>query len=229
MNTWVKELKQDQTARKQFTQRCENLAVGYRITYSGLNELLDKLLRRISDLGRLQTDYNSICELLNQWRPIEKSRTFAEKEFLERFMRRFKVKIDSQVWVGNLCLDFFTASWAVSKGLGIRGFRAKGIAFEIDGPIHEFTLKNKKDRFKEKVLEELRIVVWRISNRQVYRGENLPSRSTMNVEFRSPCSRSRKRLWSKIHLMTVLYHGSDDTVRSHFPKMKTVCLEMRTT
>lgn len=208
---------QEETVRQVFKKRLTNLAMQYRIEKSDSNaDTVDKLLRKIKNKQTLKDDYESIVKDLTHKKTPECISTPAEQKFFEKFKELWKVKLYRQVWVGNIAVDFFTPAFGVLRKQQQRGYPLKGIGFEIDGPIHNLESKAKKDLHKEKSLNDLGILVWRFTNDNVYAGINILCREKVLQEFGILCSRARARLWQRIYLTTILYHGSVETLQMYF-------------
>jgi hypothetical protein len=212
MNWFGTEVRQEEKTRQRYQARLASV---------GLTALGDPdssthpLLRGIKKSGRYlwAQEYQAITKKLNEQRALERKITLAEAFFVQKFALEFRIKVYPQLWVGNLCLDFFIPAFGLRRGIGQRGFTLKGLAIEIDGPIHNNFVKAKKDEFKEKSLSDLGILLWRLPNEEVFRSQTLPSRELLERDLGRLCSRARADLWTKIHLITVLYHSSDETLR----------------
>ena len=110
------------------------------------------------------------------------------------------------------CIDVFVPNICASALPQFSNQRTmKGLALEIDGPIHDNQLKMKKDISKYQLLHQLGIGVVVIENRESRERTVLKLieglRSTPKLD-----SRARKRLWVRIYLNTILYHCDDQTL-----------------
>lgn len=220
------EVKQEEKIRSRFNQRVLDLKAAHGIKGADTTaDLVDKLHHRVHERNLLVHDYGLICSELNKVRSVETTRTPAEERFVERFKYEWKIKLYPQTWVGNLCLDYFTPALGAFNSDFVRGYALKGLAFEIDGKVHETEMKMKKDDHKTKSLMDLGLAVWRLTNEQVYQGKALPPRREIIQQFGKLCSRERARIWSRIYLMTILYHAPFGMVSYYFPKIKTVSSE----
>lgn len=219
MINFYPEILHEKEVRMRCKKNIEILRRTYCIDQVNLAGTLSALHRRVKRRECLRKEYDLICKHLNHIRFPEKQQTQAEFRFVERFKREWKVELYPQAWIGNLCVDFFTPAFG-SRSNKLERSKDKGIAFEIDGYVHNLESKMKKDKFKMKSLADLRVSLWRFTNEQVYEGTTLPNRSEFDLYFRSLCSRERKRIWSRIYLLTILYHGTPDLLCLHFPKLK---------
>lgn len=216
------ELKQEERLRKRYKDRLQFLKREYCISRaSNASALVRCLHRRIRPREHLREDYRAICRALDCNRYFERTRTPAEEAFLRQFAFDWKIKLYPQTWIGNLCVDYFTPALGAFRSNYERGYSLKGIAFEIDGEIHNTEAKMKKDQFKEKSLMDLGLMVWRFSDQSVYQGKTIPNRASMLLKFGKLSDKERKRIWSRIHLATILYHGDFGMVSYYFPMMET--------
>lgn len=218
MNDIYIEVRQEETARARFKQNINLLVEVYRMKEAKTEDILLALHRKVKRKECLKKEYELICKNLNHVRFQEKQQTQAERCFIDRFKKEWRIQLYSQTWIGNLCLDFFTPAFGTLANRSQT--KAKGVAFEIDGGVHNLEMKMKKDAFKMKSLSILNIVLWRFTNEQVYKGAQLPTRIEFSKYFRTLCSRERKRIWSRIYLLTVLYHGTIEVLSFYFPKLK---------
>lgn len=220
MITLFDESRQEEKFRQNFKMRLRHLKYLYGIQDSKNNaHTIDRLLRKVRDRKRLAKEYQQITKSLDSIRRFEKITTAAEETFMQKFKHHWRVQLYPQTWIGNLCVDFFTPAFGVLRKDQIRGYPLKGIGFEIDGTIHDREDKAKKDVHKETALNDLGILLWRLKNYQVHKSENFP-RKTNWQDFGTLCSRARARLWSRIHLTTLLYHGTPSLIGSYFNKFQ---------
>lgn len=219
MSNLIIEVKQEESARARYARRMNKLKYEYGCSNLGNWEAVGRLYRHIKDRESLSRYYEEVCKSLNQRRSAEFCRTPAEDKFIERFSRNWKIKLYPQAWIGNLCVDLFTPALGRRPSDYRRGFLEKGVAIEIDGAIHNAEWKMKKDAHKEKSLNDLKIQLWRFSNEQVFRNVGLPRKGDLAEDFGRLSTQERKRLWGKIQLMTLLYHGSADVIRRCFPNV----------
>lgn len=223
MHSLHEEVRQEELVRSRFRRRLAVLKTTYNIQRSGTTaDLIDSLHWRVDNRNLLQNAYALVCRDLDQRHSVKRFATSAEDRFAERFKAEWKIRLYRQVWVGNFALDFFTPAFGTYKSDCERGYGLKGLAFEIDGPIHETEPKIKKDQHKTESLNDLGILVWRLTNEQVFEGRALPNRTNFQKQFGKLCSRERARIWSRIYLLTILYHGNFGMVRSYFSRLKTV-------
>lgn len=175
------------------------------------------LHRRVKNRIHLKAEYESICRELKVGRQSEMSRTPAEDKFLSHFKKQWRIQLYPQVWVGNICLDWFTPALAEGRRSDLGRKRFKGLAIEIDGSIHNREQKMKIDSYKEECLTKVGIGLWRYSNEQVFKSHGLPSKMQVDTQYVRQCSRERERLWSRIYLLTLIYHAGAEVLDWHFP------------
>ncbi|MBX3022000.1 MAG: hypothetical protein KF799_10015 [Bdellovibrionales bacterium] len=210
MSELEREIKIEQAVWARFLSRSNELAIAMKISKknSRLN-LVKALSRRIRDFGHLCESYEIVCKELARSQSAEMIVTPSEHDFKRKFAYTWRLILQEQVWIGNLCVDFFTDGLGQKKNEG-RGFITKGIVFEIDGGAHLRPAKARKDIHKEGYLESLGISVWRLKDSQVYEYDWVfPTRSRVIKEFKPLCSRDRDRLRDRFQLVTLLCHGSD--------------------
>ncbi|WP_415062089.1 hypothetical protein [Bdellovibrio sp.] len=75
----------------------------------------------------------------------------------------------------------------------------------------------KIDSFKEECLTKLGIGLWRYSNDQVFKNQGLPTKLQVDTQYLRQCSRERERLWSRVYLLTIIYHGNSELLERYFP------------
>ena len=177
------------------------------------------LHRRAQSREQLKLDYRIICEKLRKKFPLEMSRTPAEDRFVEYFRKHWRIHLYPQTWIGNFCLDWFTPALAERLEREDGEGRFKGVAIEVDGAIHNVTSKMKIDSFKEQGLNDLKIGLWRFTNYHVFSKSGLPTKLSLGNAYVRLCSHDRKRLWSRIYLLTIIYHGDDDVLKTYFPRL----------
>jgi very-short-patch-repair endonuclease len=221
MNTIGYELRQEESIRQRYRTRLGVFGLADLFEIQLNRASMRKALRFVADRKALKAEYAAVTELLNRRHGLERQITPAEDSFFGQFSKAFRIKLYRQVWVGNLCLDFFIPALGLPKANGAKGFSLKGLAVEVDGQIHDTIMKSKKDEFKEKSLHDLGILVWRISNDQVFGEECIPSRAAFRHALKPLCSKARADLWSMIYLVTVLYHSSDEALNLLWSKPKT--------
>ncbi len=134
----------------------------------------------------------------------ELTSTASERIIVERLKRITKSKVETQFLIGNICLDIFLPNLAI-KDLKTGRVASRGIAIEVDGPIHNSPQKVNKDIFKEKYLNLVGISLFRINNMD-------------RLEFKLPIPknyqeiqkfdyRSKTAQLKRIKLLTVIAHS----------------------
>lgn len=211
------EVQQEKKARQLFVARIEHIKRELKLTKARTTtETLDAIYRRASNKRDFKHSYDLICKELNRKYANEISRTPAEVRFARRMATQTKLQFYPQTWIGNMNIDSFVPALGRPKPNHLRGYTFRGLGVEIDGSIHEREAKMKKDIFKMESLNDLGISLWRFTDEQVFTGRGIPSVSTIKKDFRALCSRARDRIWGRIYLLTILYHGDFGMVR--FPQ-----------
>ena len=105
----------------------------------------------------LRLAYDSVTHELNtKYGRLEIHRTAPERRFAKVFGQISKRKLLPSFWIGNHSVDYFCPSIRVGKYIGV--------AFEIDGSIHQRNFKQRKDTHGEDRLETLGIWTKLIEN-----------------------------------------------------------------
>ena len=135
----------------------------------------------------------------------EHLRTHKERAFVEN-LRTFNAKtILHSVWIGNHCMDIFVPN--VRSALG-DGRRMRGLVFEIDGDVHFYEDKMRKDEIKSDILKMIGIGETAIPNWQF--GEKTIKAIQAGLNGLRPLdSRERRRLWRRIYLLTIAIQMND--------------------
>lgn len=211
------EARQEKKTRQIFVSRIECIKRDLKLTKAKTTtEVLDAIYRRASNKNDFKQSYDLICKELNRKYVNEIHRTPAEVRFADRMAKQTKLQFYPQTWIGNMNIDSFVPALGSPKPNQLRGYKLRGLGIEIDGSIHEREAKMKKDAFKMECLNDLGISLWRFTDEQVFSGRGILSATQIKREFRTLCSRARDRIWGRIHLLTILYHGDLGMVR--FPQ-----------
>ncbi len=161
----------------------------------------------------LRREYDKVCEDLNCKFPLNRLRTSAEQIFFKRVQQQTKLKFIQSIWIGNRNIDLFCGSLGSAPNLIQKGNQSctlmRGLAVEIDGPIHDQSLKLKKDQNKYDFIHSLGIGLVVIENKDL--GEITVLNLLRDLK-RTPRldSRAKKRLWRKIYLSTIAYHAKNE-------------------
>lgn len=223
------EINRENRAREVYSERVKKIKQVLKLKAPvSSQQFIRGALRRVSDFSCLHEAYMRTCRELQRSRQLENVPSPAEDEFEKQFRKRWRLRLYRQVWIGNLCADFFVPSLGCRSPNFLRGFQSKGIVFEIDGDIHQRQWKLRKDEYKDMALYDLGFSIWRVEDSQVYRRQNLPERLTVLREFGKTCHREQSRIWRTIYLQTLLYHGTQSEIENVFPQLKTAqkCLKM---
>lgn len=162
-----------------------------------------------SDLARpsFETLHRLYWELVQEKerKSLEHLRTDKERSFVES-LRTFNAKtILHSVWIGNHCMDIFVPN--VRSPLG-DGRRMRGLVFEIDGDVHFYEDKMRKDEIKSDLLKMIGIGEAAIPNWQFGEKTIKALQASLNG-FRPLDSRERRRLWRRIYLLTIAIQMND--------------------
>ncbi|WP_347358442.1 hypothetical protein [Bdellovibrio sp.] len=150
--------------------------------------------------GILSKTYKEITRRLNS--EFESVRTFHEQMTCNIIKSYTKIQIYNQVWIGSRCFDIFIPSVR-----GLSPVKARGLAIEVDGPVHDTVAKMKKDTAKDKLAESLGIMVHSLPNHEVL--DSVSSNFLLHIKDMPRLSyREYRRLWAKIHLKTIELKGN---------------------
>lgn len=170
---------------------------------------------RYPSFNDLKQEYEKICLIQNAKYKLEHLKTGAEFKFLSKIQAVTKLKVYTSVWIGARNVDLFLPSVTNEDRSGSRFF---GIAFEVDGKIHNNHLKMLKDQVKYHFLDSLNIVVVSILNENL----NHPLVNKMIEElkgFRRLDTRAKRRVWRKIYTETILCHGTNEQIAKLWGKI----------
>ncbi len=176
----------------------------------------ENLQERVNHRFRVLKEIYGLPEELSRWEAVR---------FLHRrAQNREQLKLDYRIICEKLRKKFpleMSRTPALAERLEREDGegRFKGVAIEVDGAIHNVTSKMKIDSFKEKGLNDLKIGLWRFTNYHVFSKSGLPTKLSLGNAYVRLCSHDRKRLWSRIYLLTIIYHGGDDVLKAYFPRL----------
>ncbi len=154
-------------------------------------------LRRPS-LNTLAKAYWFAAERLNKSCP-EVAITRYERECLKKFAFYSRKEIYTSFWIGHRCIDLFVPN---IRSTEVGGRVMRGLAIEIDGEVHHYESKMKKDEVKSILLHMLGIGHTGLPNWEL-------NEATVTVIHRdlNSCptldTRERRRLWERIYALTV--------------------------
>lgn len=160
----------------------------------------------------LKIVYESAKEKLIFQNKMATIRTHSEIYFANEVKRHTRLEVLPSVWIGRFCVDFLI------PGIGgelIKGRRKlRGLAVEIDGPIHNIEPKMKKDENRRGVLASLGIGLYSIENSDL---NSKPVKAFLNELRELPrlSWRAKQRVMSRVYSWTViannaLYVGGND-------------------
>lgn len=200
----VHELESGQRLTKRYRERMQTL------------QLMEKLNSRPS-LECLERAYLDLKKRLNLQNRNASLRTHAENTVLDIIQQSTSLRFYRSMWIGNQNVDLFcpaigTLHPPVRKGQKIVRKRAmRGVAVEVDGPIHDSELKMRKDTSKYKLLDELDIGLFVVHNVSV---DDSRVKGLLRLLKRTPRLpfRTKRRLMRNIYVVTLAYHASDETM-----------------
>lgn len=215
------ELNQVVKLEDEFKERLEKLKKIFGIKSETQNfAAINSLIRHIQKIEDLDFEYEIQCAYLRDKYKNEIIQTNAEKRFRLILISTFRLQSHTQTWIGNFCVDMFLPSLGFKANQGSSKFKFKSVAIEINGSIHDNPVKAKKDYYKMECLSYLGISVISITNEQVISGQARQIANGIKNQSKRLCSRARKRLWTKIYILTLLYHADLATLSKFFPQLK---------
>lgn len=140
--------------------------------------------------------WNLSDKLTKKFRWTAALRTETERDFGEVYGRITKHKIVYSCWIGPFCFDNYVPRF---RG----GERLSGMPTEIDGGVHEYPAKQRKDDFKDAWFARQGIAVNRIKNHEVRSGrthKEIKDHSTLTAS-----SSQVQQAWTKIHIETLAH------------------------
>ncbi len=147
-------------------------------------------------------------EMLKRRFPAASARTPHELRAMAILRDNTSLEILQSVWIGNGCVDLFLP--AVGGKLHKKP-RMRGLAIEINGPVHDFEPKMNRDTHKRDVLAELGIGTKSIGNNELRLAQTIDELIEI-VSAPRLDSRARRRLWRDIYIVTLIHHGSIEEV-----------------
>ena len=184
----------------------------FRFTRSLQRYDYEELVNRISDID-LRWHYENLIKKLNL-RSNESERTFSERKFRMQINHFCKKRVMQSVWIGMQCIDFFIPNIRSSTNLKST---MRGLAIEIDGDVHNYESKMRKDEIKGNALAMLGIGHTSVPNWDVSHPAVRKFLGSLNSS-RGLDSRERRRLWRRIYLITLAMHLSKTEFFSIFTK-----------
>lgn len=174
------------------------------------------------DYKTLEKAYFKICKSLNAVFKESKT-TYAEIQFCKKLKSKTRLKFFTSFWIINRNVDFFFPSMGTlyprfTKGSKILKQRhMRGLAIEVDGDVHNLEVKIKKDENRDELLNKLCIGVTTVKNEDLaikQINQFISGIRTQDIL----CTRSKRRIMSKIYFLTIVYHATDSEMQTLFNK-----------
>lgn len=192
--------------------------VGLVRRYRCRKAILDGLERRKRvlikpSLELLRQEYGALQRALNRRFPECAVRTPAEQVISNAIGRVTNLQFFKSLWIVNRNVDLFCPAVGQLHSPIVKGEKIvrkpimRGWVIEVDGSIHNYELKMRKDSAKIDLLATLGISVSTIENHDLERSirrliEYLQQLPRLD-------SRARNRLWGKIYTATLAYHADN--------------------
>lgn len=174
---------------------------------------LTKGIESLIPFKDLQSRYFELCDVLNVSQKDISMRTFAEDRVLADLRRYTKLEIKRSMWIGPHSIDLFLPS--IVGGNLNDAIKSHGLAIEVDGDVHNWESKIKKDHQKIHNIKKLGIAVCSILNED---SKEHTYRSIL--EHIGKCkrldSRGKKRLLRNIYIYTMSVHLGDEEIVNTF-------------
>jgi very-short-patch-repair endonuclease len=145
----------------------------------------------------LKEKYEEIVQKLNVQYPKSIERTSAERRFLKSAKLNTNLKVRTSVWIGVFNYDMLLVQ------IGEKGSSAmKGLVIEIDGSVHDKSVKMSKDQLRYQLIHLLGIGLHSVANSDI--NSTTENYFYTNLRFiRRIDHRARLRLLWNIHLLTI--------------------------
>lgn len=185
------------------------MSTGYLIKRASLNN--------IPSNERLLKAYSTLCKTLNKVNIYKCAPTNREREFFEKAENQLKLKVHRSVWISKFSIDVFIPAVKQTNGL-------HGLVVEVNGDVHNFELKMRKDEKKAEFLHKFRIGVLAVENQDV---RLLRTSSLINNirQTQRPDSREKQRLWRKIYVSTLIANRNLIDLQSFFTQKEIQALK----
>lgn len=220
---WVLEMTDIEQRVRKYRRRLKWFAVDGRTRLGRFDQ--SEILRARSVLSRLgakpacppfselQDLYMRLCCGLNEaYTEVLRVPYFQGKVFQE--LRRItRLTIEKNVWIGPHNADIFIPGVAGAFDEKNNGFH--GLVIEVDGKIHDFLPKMRKDFYKIDCLFESRIAVVSIENRDVWK-RTVSDLIHGIAELRRLGSAAKRRVKRDLYLQTLLAFLSDAHCKKYF-------------
>lgn len=142
--------------------------------------------------------YSKLTSILDNKYAVEASRTRFEDTVYRELKNATRLEVERSIWIGSRNIDFFILA-PCSRGSS-RNF--KGVAIEVDGKIHNNSVKMKRDNSKYQLLHSLDIALYTIENQDLNSSQFKSFIKDISTLPRLD-SRGRKRVKRNICLLTI--------------------------
>lgn len=163
---------------------------------------------------RLSDAYLHLSRQLSGYYGRQTVRTSSELNLLHHIRKSTRLRFDHSYWIGNRNFDLFCPCLTGgSSDFELSPFKFKGLAIEVDGPIHNTPWKMRKDNSKYEFMHRLKIGMYVVENEDIrsnqvqaliYQLKKLPRLDT----------RARERVRRNIHLVTLMAHIENPLVKN---------------
>lgn len=172
-----------------------------------LDQSVRSKLRKIN-YESLEYNYKSVVKVLNIKYQPELEKTYHEDKVANLIKANSKILFERSIWIGKRNIDFFLPYLA--GNFTPNNLRFKGLAIEVDGPIHNEYQKMQRDNSKYKHLHDIGIAVYTIENSDLLEltfSNMLKSFGAVKkIDYRA-----KRRLYRNIFIKTIL--ENEDIVR----------------
>lgn len=149
-------------------------------------------------LNKVEIEYYKLVK--QQKSKYENTITLPERKFFKQLNLHQKKKIYQSIPIGSHIIDLFIPNIRTNLQHPMRIMR--GLAIEIDGDVHNYEDKMKKDERKGIELSFIGIGVIHIQNWD-FNNPSVDVFTKKHSNLKSLDSRERKRLWRRIMLLTL--------------------------
>lgn len=153
----------------------------------------------------LSNAYWALVEFLNYEHRLETSQTIFENILYGVMESITLMNIHRSIWIGKRNFDFFIPSICGNKRINGKNKFFNGMVIEVDGGIHNEEFKMKQDESKYEQVHRLDIATFVILNNSISDPQVNSFLKSLPYSNKSD-SRTKKRLWRNIYLVTLLSH-----------------------
>lgn len=208
------ELDQEVATSKRYNERVRVLSRIERLFASEKVQVNQKFVCKLPEFSQLQDAYQKQVYALNKKHKQVIERTHAEQIVSEKIAQMTKLKSYRSFWIANRNIDLFfpTVGSLYSRNMrqseANKPYLMRGLAIEVDGPIHDNELKMRKDEAKSNLLKSLGIAHIVIQNTDV-------AHSMVQKLFKQLRdldrldTRAKRRVMRKVYVATLAYHASE--------------------